>query len=444
MLGILMLEKKIGMWVATAVGLGAIIGSGIFVLSGSAISLAGSNALIAFVMVGIVALIIAMEMGELVSIMPYAKGGVYSYVREAFGSELGFITGIIQYFSYSTSISAIAIGFGAYAASILGINYAFGPIALGISIIIVLTLVNLLGTKTAAKADAYVVVVKIAALIIFSAFALVLAFFLGHFSPSNFSVSQSQAGIGSIFEASIAIMFAYSGFQTIATISSRVKGGKLAAGKAIVLSVLISIVIYVLVVGSMMLLAPASGYKINADPLAYALQASSAPAYITDIVDIGAILATISATLAMIMASSRMVYQMSEDKLLPKLLRKYNKDRDVAVNGVILSAFLGIITMFAGNVFVIAAISTFGILFYYIMAGLALMHFRRKNPEPGFKVPLYPYLTIIATAFLILLMYGMPSTALEIGVTMIIGLLVLYYILREADDKKVVKIKLFS
>jgi APA family basic amino acid/polyamine antiporter len=76
----------IGLWTATAVGLGAIIGSGIFVLSGTAIALAGAYAIFAFFIVGIIALIIAAELRELVAILPNAMGGVYSYVREAFGS----------------------------------------------------------------------------------------------------------------------------------------------------------------------------------------------------------------------------------------------------------------------------------------------------------------------------------------------------------------------
>ena len=96
---------------ATAIGLGAIIGAGIFVLSGTAIALAGSYALVSFVLVGIIALIVALELGELGSIMPQEKGASYSYVRGAFGSELGFITGLLLYFSYVSSIPVIALGF---------------------------------------------------------------------------------------------------------------------------------------------------------------------------------------------------------------------------------------------------------------------------------------------------------------------------------------------
>ena len=97
-----MKENQISVRAATAVGLGAIIGAGIFTLSGTAIALAGSLTLIAFLLVGAVAIIVALEMGELCSIFPKQNGASYSFVYETFGSELGFITGILLYFSFSS------------------------------------------------------------------------------------------------------------------------------------------------------------------------------------------------------------------------------------------------------------------------------------------------------------------------------------------------------
>jgi len=323
-------------------------------------------------------------------------------------------------------------------------SYSFAPITFGIVLIILLAFVNALSSRIASKTDAAMVAIKLAALAVFAAFALFFAFGTGHFAPSNFSVTAAQAGIGGILAACIAIMFAYSGFQTIATIASNVKGGSDAGGKAIVLAVGISLGVYLIIATSMILLVPSSSYKIGADPLAFALQSSNAPAWITGVVDVGAMLATASATLAMIMASSRMAYQISIDGLLPPLFQKYNRKRDVAINSIAVSALIGIVTLFAGNIFVIAAISTFGILFYYIMTGLAVIHFRRKGPIMGFKVPMYPYSVIVSIVFLMMLMYGIPAEALDIGITMILGLLVIYYIGREVDNKKPVQIRIFK
>ena len=440
-----MSERNISMIVAASIGLGAIIGAGIFVLSGTAIALAGANAMWAFILVGIVAILVAFELGELGSIMPGSKGASYSYVYNAFGSELGFITGILLYFSYATSISAVAVGFGAYLSSILGLKSTALSLSFSIALIFILAIVNLLGIKKAAKMDFGLVIIKIFILVIFILVALIYA--MHSKSPSilsNFTVNKSQSGIGAIFAASVAIFFAYSGFQTISTFVSKVKGGAAAAAKAIIISVLVSIVLYMLVVFALLLLLPASRYSITADPLSFALKSVGAPTWLFLLVDIGALIATASATLAMILSSSRILYQISSDKLLPMQLRKYDKKKDVASNGVVLSAIIGVIMLFSGNLFVIVAIANFGLLFSYLMSSLAVIHFRRIKRFGSFKIPLYPYIPAVTIVAILAFMYGMPRIALMIGVVMILILIVLYYLLIELEEKKTTKIRLFK
>ena len=438
------MSKKISVPVATAVALGAIIGAGIFVLSGTAIALAGAYALVAFVFVGVVAIMIALQLGELGSIIPNAKGAAYSFVYEAFGSQLGFITGILLYFSFATAISAVALGFGSYAASFLGLGHSYA-IYLAMALIFILSIVNIYGIKKAAKMDFGLVVVKIGILSLFVAFAAVLAFSGGaHFNLTYFATPASKSGLAALFAASVAIFFAYSGFQTISTFTSNVEGGANKAAKAILYSVLISIAVYVLVVLALLLLVPAAKFTIEADPLAFALGYVHAPAYISIIVDIGAMIATTSATLAMILTSSRILYQIGKDKLLPTPVTKYNKKRDVALNGVIISAVIGVVMLFAGNIYVIAAISNFGLLFSYMLASFALIHFRRIKKAGSFRSPLYPYVPIISIVAVMAFIIGMPKEALVIGVMIIISLIVVYYAIIEIDEKRPVKEKLFK
>ena len=439
-----LVPKKISVPVATAVALGAIIGAGIFVLSGTAIALAGAYALIAFVFVGIVAALIAFQLGELGSIMPKAKGAAYSFVYEAFGSQLGFITGILLYFSFATAIAAVALGFGSYAASFLGLGSGY-PIYIAMVLIFVLSLVNIYGIKKAAKMDFGLVVVKISILAIFVAFAAVFAFSGGgHFSFSYLTTPASKAGLAAIFAASVAIFFAYYGFQAISTFTSDVEGGANKAARAIIYSVIISIVVYVLVVLALMLLVPVAKYTVSADPLAFALSYIHAPGYISIIVDIGAMIATTSATLAMILTSSRILYQIGEDKLLPKVVTKFNRKRDVALNGVIISSAIGVVMLFAGNIYIIAAISNFGLLFSYMLSSFAVIHFRRIKRSGSFKTPFYPYVPIISIVAVMAFMIGMPKEALVIGVMIIISLIVIYYAIIEIDEKRPVKEKLFK
>jgi APA family basic amino acid/polyamine antiporter len=420
---------------ATAVGLGAIIGAGIFVLSGTAISLAGSYSIIAFLFIGFLSVLIAMSLGELTTMFPHEKGSTYSYVFKAFGHELGLLTGIMVYFSFSTSIAAIAEGFGSYLSSTLGdpaLTLIFASM-----LIAVLTGVNLIGIQKAAQADLVLVMIKLSILSLFIAFAIVYA--SSHFSLSHFQSTQSQSSILPFFSSSIAIFFAYTGFQVITSFADDVKGGPKNAAKAVVLSVLISMIFYVMVALSMIFLVPVKEFNVNADPLSFALAYSHAPAWVHVAVDVGGMIATTSATLAMILASGRTLYQISVDMKLPKFLSKYNEKKDVAPVATLISSTIAFITFFAGNVYVIASISNFGLMFSFIMSNLALLHFRRKGMSGSYRMPMFPFTIAASTLMLISLILGFPREALTINIIIIILVLLVSYILKDMREKEIVR-----
>ena len=439
-----MMDKKniLSIPVATSVALGAIIGAGIFVLSGTAIALAGSFSLLAFVIVGIIALFMALQMGEMGSIFPHAKGAAYSYAYEAFGSQLGFITGLLLYTSFATAVSAVSLGFGSYLATFLGLSTAY-QVPLALVLILVLSIVNIIGIKKAAKADFVIVIIKISILFFFILFAAIFALSVSHVNVLN-NFSSPPSDFGGIFAASVVIFFAYTGFQSISTFTSRVKGGARGAAKAIVYAVIISIILYSLVDVALMMLAPATAYRINADPLSFALGYAHAPGWVSIIVDIGAMLATTSATLAMILTSSRSIYQISVNRLLPKSFRRYNKKSDVAVNGVIITAAISAAMLFSGNIYVIASISNFGLIFSYIITSFAIIHYRRAGAKASFLSPWYPYMEVVTIVGLIALLIGMPRQSLLIGAMMIFILIIAYYFILEVKGKKPARIKLFK
>jgi APA family basic amino acid/polyamine antiporter len=113
--------------------------------------------------------------------------------------------------------------------------------------------------------------------------------------------------------------------------------------------------------------------------------------------------------LVMVLASSRMLRQISLDKLLPNVVRKYDKKKDVAVNAVLISSAIGIIMLFSGDIYVMASISNFGLLFSYLVASFSLFHFRRSKAASTFKAQLYPFLSITGIIGLMVLLIGMPK-----------------------------------
>jgi APA family basic amino acid/polyamine antiporter len=337
----------------------------------------------------------------------------------------------------------IALGFGAYFVSLFGVSAPGGGSLVAIGLIAVLAVVNLGGIRKAARADLGLVAVKLTILLTVVGFAIF--FWVKNGSATNFTALTAPAsGVGGIFGASVAVFFAYSGFQSISSFTSSVKGGARAAAKAILLSVSISMVLYVLIAFSLLALLPASRFVINADPLSFALSASHASGYLIDVVDIGALVATASASLAVLLGASRILYQIGADGLLPRAVRTYDAKRDVARNGVLISAVIGIGMLFAGNVFVIAAISNFGLLFSYLIATLALVHFRRLGRRGSFSIPGYPYLPLVAFAAILSFMIGMPREALVVGTILVLSLIIAYYSLREYKEKEPVKIKFFD
>lgn len=439
-------KNKISVPMAMAIGLGAIIGAGIFVLSGTAIALAGADALLAFIVVGVVAVILSLELGELGSLMPHVKGASYSYTYKAFGSEFGFITGILRYMALAVSTSAISLGFGSYLSNIVfGGAVGAYPILFAIALIIALSLVNMLGVKKAAQTDFGLVTIKISILLIFFAFAVFFVLSRPGGVPV-LSFSLLGGSFRSIFAASVVVFFAYSGFQSISAITDRIKGGAAGYVKAITSAVAISILVYVLVVIAMLLLVPSNSYHnlLTADPISYALGASHAPAWLVLLTDLGVLVATASAAVAMMLSSSMSLYQMSADHLLPSFFKKYDRKRDAAENGIIVSAIIGIVMLFSGNIYIIASIANFGLMFDYLLVGLDVIHFRRQGTKSPFMMPLYPYLPVVGIMLLLVFFTGLNQKVLLFGVIFSILLFVAYYLLRELRKKKVIRIKLFK
>ncbi len=134
---------------------------------------------------------------------------------------------------------------------------------------------------------------------------------------------------------------------------------------------------------------------------------------------------------------------MSVDGLLPKILMSYNEKKGTAENGVILSAVIAVIMLFAGSIYLIVSIVMFSLMFDYLLVGFDIIHFRRLNSKPDFKMPLYPYLPVLGILILISFFAVLPIEVLGLGVGMFIFLVILYQFLSRSKKKIGMDIRLF-
>jgi APA family basic amino acid/polyamine antiporter len=402
--------RKLSFWQASAIGLGNIIGAGIFVLAGSAIKESGPAALVAFLITASLATTVGLNSAELASKISNVQGGVYSFARYAFGERIGFIVGWFRMISYAISGSAVALGFSGYFVSI-GFPSDYS-LHLSVLLIIVLSYIEIRGIRVAAKAEEALVFVNLLGLAVFIGFILSISrISSGDFNPFF------PYGIDGLLRAANIGFFAYSGFNTIATLTPDVENGGSVVPKAIIFSIVVSTSIYFLILFSMLIAMNWSEYAGVANPLSLALSKLRAPFPIRLVVALSALTATLTVTLSLIIAGSRTTKQMGRDGLLPSIFNR-NESIPTIIIAIIMILFLAL-----GDVKTIALIANFGVIFSYMLSGPEVITLRRRNVD-GFRSPGYPFTQLFSVFLSLILMANLGLLSIEIGLTtLIIGLI---------------------
>ena len=437
------MNYKVGIGTAIAICLSSILGDTLFAVTSVPLSLAGSYSLIAYALVAIVTIFIAAQLGELGSLMPKEKGLAYSYVNKSFGTELGFISGVLLFIGFCATIAAVSFSFGGYLTTLLGINSTALQILFAAILIVALSFLNTMGVKETVKLSKALVVV-----VFLTAAAFVIFAFLHIGSSHGFLLTNkgmtSDKGYINFIDASAAIVFAYAGFQTISSITGHVDGKGRGVAKAMAYAIVISMIVYMLVTLGVMILAPISSVSISSEPLLYAINYAHAPSLFSAMITIGILFSIAAATLTLIFTASRLLYQLGKDGMLPRITKVYDKSRDVAINGIWISALVEILILFSGDLYGIVSISNFGFIFAWIITSFAIINVRRRKRFGDFKSPYFPLVPLASIILCMLFLFGLPRTSLALGVMMILVLLVIYYSLVEIRYKKVQRIRLFD
>ena len=367
------LRRVLGFWDSVAIGIAAMIGAGIFVVSGIGTRIAGSAVILAFIIAGVVALFNALSSAELAAAIP-REGGTYEYARRLLSPKIGFITGWFFISSKMLESATLALAFGAYVSLVLN----FDPRIFGVVAVLVLTLVNVAGVRTSTDASKVMAVIKVGVLAAFAFFGL-SAVKATHFVPF------APSGLQGVLTASAIVFFAYTGYARIATLGEEVKEPRKTIPKAILISLVITIIVYVSVVTVGIGLVGVQKFGSSNSPIATAASVLGGPW--VALVIFGASVATLSVLLSDLFSSSRTVFAMARNSDFPKFLSEM---RDVnPVNSVIVTSAIVLALVLTGSLVQVATLTSLTILIYYAVTNLSAL---KLQPEKR----LYPRMIPIA------------------------------------------------
>jgi basic amino acid/polyamine antiporter, APA family len=427
------LRRAVGALDLTALGIGAIIGTGIFVIIGEAIGDSGPAIVISFVLAGVTCVFSALSYAELASSLP-VSGSAYTYAYATMGELLAWIIGWDLVLEYGVSVAAVAVGWGGYFTELLdslfGISLADaislppgegGNVNIP-SLVLVMAAAALLvsGVRQTARTNTVMVITKIVVLLFFIAVAF-SAFSGDHFS--NFA----PHGFGGVETAAALIFFAYIGFDAVSTGSEETKRPQRDLPVAIIGSLLIATTLYILVSVAAVGAFPADQLAGQAAPLSTALSEGAGIGWGADIVSFGALVAISSVVLTMLYGQTRIAYSMCRDGLLPeRLAAVWDRTRAPVILTILFAVPIALIAAFL-PLAEIAKLVNIGTLFAFFIVNLAVIWLRRTKPdmERGFRVPFVPFFPLVGAGLCVYLMTKLDAeTWARFGAWLVLGLLI--------------------
>jgi len=425
-----------------ALGVGAIIGTGIYTLIGVGAGLAGPAVLISFMLAGVVCACAALAYAEMATMMP-AAGGAYTYSYAALGEVLAWIVGWSLILEYSLVVAAVAVGWSGYAVGFLtglGIDLPLaltaGPHAGGvinlpaIFIIFAVTALLMAGTKESATLNAVLVVLKVVALVVFIVIAL------PHFDMARFEpfmpfgfVKEMQGGVErGVMAAAAIIFFAFYGFDAVATAAEETKRPNPDLAIGIVGSMVICTLLYIVVAATAIGAMHFEVFSQSPEPLALIMR-ELGQGKAAVFVAAAAVIALPTVLLAFLFGQSRIFFVMARDRLLPERLARVSTRTGTPIFVTGITAVL--VSMLAGvaRLDEIAALANAGTLAAFSAVAACLLVLRKREPHRPrvFRVAAAWVICPIAIFGCLYLFLSLPQkTQFWFGVWNVAGLLVYF------------------
>jgi len=427
------LKRSLGPGRLLALGIGAIIGAGIFVLTGQAAAqYAGPAIVFSFILGGIACAFAGLCYAEFAALIPIA-GSAYTYSYATLGELVAWIIGWDLILEYAIGSATVAVGWANYVSSLLGDFGVHLPHIRGFNLLALLgvlavTALLALGTKESARFNAAIVGVKL----------LVIAAFLGfgafHLHPANWhpflpanTGKFGSYGLSGVLRGAGVIFFAYIGFDAVSTAAQEAKNPQKDMPIGILGSLAVCTVLYILVAG--MLTGLVSYKTLNvADPIAVGVGAIGLR-WLTELVKIGVIAGLSSVMLVLLFGQTRIFYTMASDGLLPGIFSRLSpRFHTPSVATWLLGIIVSLIATFV-PLALLGELVSIGTLFAFILVCAGVLYLRRTQPDlpRPFRCPGLPAVPILGILSCLYLISGLPfSTQVRLVVWLLIGFIIYF------------------
>lgn len=390
------------------IGLGAIIGAGIFVVTGVAAGVSGPAFIIGLLIAGVVATFNALSSAQLASKYPQS-GGTYEYGYILINPALGFSAGWMFLISKLSAAGVVAIGFGSYFHQLI---LEVSPITFSVMAVVLLTSANYYGVKKAGALNLIIVSVTVLSLfyLIYSGIPEV--------KPENFK-PFAPFGLSGIAEAAALLFFAFTGYARIATLAEEVANPKKTIPRAIIFTTIAAIILYTAIsVVGIGVIGTENMAKTSA-PIQAVANALTTPG-ISVIVTIGASTAMLGVLLSQVLGISRMMLAMGRRKDLPLAFQKIHSRYRVPHVGILFTGVIILLLVFFGTFEFIVRSATFTILLYYSITNIAAIKQPKEDRRYGKLIPALGLIGCLAMSI------SLPFNVIVSG----LGLLLIGFVLR--------------
>src|SRR3954452_6251534 len=389
------LKRSVTATQLTAMGVGAIIGTGIFVVIGKGAGIAGPGVILSFVLAAIACTFSALSYAELASSIP-VSGSAYTYSYATMGELVAWIIGWDLILEYGVSVAGVAVGWGQYLSELLDSLFGItlpdaiaqppgegGTVNIPAAFLVLAVAALLIaGVRKSARTNTVMVAVKLAILGLFIVVALT-AFNGDHFH--NFAPN----GFSGIVDGAALIFFAYIGFDAVSTGSEEARKPSRDLPIGIIGALVIATLIYIAVALAAVGALPADQLAGSEAPLAKALSEGAGVGWAADILSFGALVAITSVTLTVLFGQTRIAFSMSRDGLMPRALGKTSARTGAPVRITMLFAIPIAILAALAPLSEIAKLVNIGTLFAFVLVNIGVIWLRRTQPDMnrGYRVP---------------------------------------------------------